>query len=54
VCIVVNCLVQIVVVDLCVLFYYVCIAAFTLDAGLLARNQCSEGPAIGHFDTGFS
>ena len=34
--------------------YYVCIAAFTLDAGLLARSQYSEGPATGHLDTGFS
>jgi len=32
----------------------VCIAVFTLDAGLLARSQYSEGPAIGHLDTGFS
>jgi hypothetical protein len=23
------------------------------DAGLLARCQCSEGPATGHLDTGF-
>ena len=30
------------------------IAFFTLDAGLLARSQYSEGPATGHFDTGFS
>ena len=55
------CLVCIVVVVLCVLLssyvyllYYVCIAVFTLDAGLLARSQYSEGPATGHFDTGFS
>ena len=27
---------------------------FTLDAGLLARSQHSEGPATGHLDTGFS
>ena len=27
---------------------------FTLDAGLLARSQYSEGPATGHLDTGFS
>ena len=51
----------IVVVVLCVLLlsylyllYYVCIAVFTLDAGLLARSQYSEGPATGHLDTGFS
>ena len=56
-----SCLVCIVVVVLCVLLssyeyllYYVCIAVFTLDAGLLARNQYSEGPATGHLDTGFS
>jgi len=27
---------------------------FTLNAGLLATDQCSEGPATGHLDTGFS
>ena len=68
-CIVVSCLVCIVVVVLCVLLlvvlcellssnvcllYYVCIAVFTLDAGLLASSQYSEGPATGHLDTGFS
>jgi len=35
-----------------VLCVYCCI--FTLDAGLLARSQYSEGPATGHLDTGFS
>jgi len=30
------------------------VAFFTLDAGLLARSQYSEGPATGHLDTGFS
>ena len=61
VCIVVSCLVCIAVVVLCVLLssyvyllYYVCIAVFTLDVGLLARSQYSEGPATGHLDTGFS
>jgi len=51
----------IVLVVLCVLLssyvyllYCVCIAVFTLDAGLLARSQYSEGPATGHLDTGFS
>ena len=59
-CIVVSCLVCTVVVVLCVLLSYVnllycvCIAVFTLDAGLLARSQYSEGPATGHLDTGFS
>ena len=50
-----------IVVVLCVLLsfyvyslYYVYIAVFTLDAGLLARSQCSEGPATGHLDTGLS
>ena len=38
---------------MCVLLYYVCIAVFTLNVGLLARSQCSEGPATGYFDTGF-
>ena len=59
-CIVVSYVVCIVVV-LCVLLssyvyllYYVCIAVFTLDAGLLASSQYSEGPATGHLDTGFS
>jgi hypothetical protein len=32
----------------------VCIGVFTLDAGLLARSQYSEGPATDHLDTGFS
>ena len=51
----------IVVVVLCALLssyvyllYYVCIAVFTLDAGLLARSQYSVGPATGHLDRGFS
>jgi hypothetical protein len=30
-----------------------CIDVLTLDAGLLARSQCSEGLATGHLDTGF-
>jgi len=55
VCIVFSCLVCFVVVVLCVLLSsYVCIAVFTLDAGLLARSQYSEGPLTGHLDTGFS
>jgi hypothetical protein len=50
------CLVRIVVVW-CVHVYvlcYVCIAVFTLDAGLLVRSQYSEGPVTSHLDTGFS
>ena len=35
------------------LLYYLCIAVFTLDAGLLARSQYSEGLATGHIDIGF-
>jgi len=31
-----------------------CVQLFTLDAGLLAISQYSEGPATGHLDTGFS
>ena len=60
-CICCSCLVCVVVVVLCVLFssyvyllYCVCIAVFTLETGLLARSQYSEGPATGHLDTGFS
>jgi hypothetical protein len=32
----------------------VCIVVFTLDAGLLAVSQYSEGPATRQLDTGFS
>jgi hypothetical protein len=44
-------------------FYYCCFLLLlfllllffiTLDAGLLARSQYSEGTATGHLDTGFS
>ena len=47
-------------VCVCVLLSYVYLCTmcvllfFTLDAGLLARSQYSEGPATGHHDTGFS
>ena len=34
----------------CALLFFFC----TLDAGLLARSQYSEGPATGHPDTGCS
>ena len=60
VCTFVCCIVCIVVVVLCVflssyvyLFYYLCIAVFNLDAGLLVRSQYSEGPATSHLDRGF-
>ena len=60
-CVVCDCCwlaVCIVVVVLYMCFYLMCICCifffFTLDAGLLARSQYPEGPAAGHFDTGFS
>jgi hypothetical protein len=34
-------------------FVYLLYFFFNLEAGLLARSQYSEGPATGHFDTGF-
>ena len=37
----------------CTMTMAMCIAVFTLDAGLLARSQYSEGPATGYIDTGF-
>jgi len=53
VCIVVSCLVCVVI--LCVFVVLcVCIVVFTLDSGLLARSQYSEGPLTGHLDTCFS
>ena len=36
-------------VELCIYCFFL-----TLDAGLLARSQYSEGPATGHLDTGYS
>ena len=35
------------------LLYMWALLFFTLDAGLLARSQYSEGPATGHLDPGF-
>ena len=35
-------------------FFSTVLLFFTLDAGLLARSQYSEGPVTGHLDTGFS
>ena len=49
-----SCLVCVVVI-LCVFVCTVCVLLFfTLDAGLPARSEYSEGPATGHLDTGFS
>ena len=53
ICCILRCLVCILVI-LCVFVVYVCSTVSTLDAGLLARSQFSEGPATGHLDTGFS
>ena len=56
--VVVVCIVEVVLYVLLSSYVYllhcVCIAVFTLDTGLLARSQFSEGPATGHLDTGFS
>ena len=43
---------------MCVVILFICCTVLallflTLDAGLLARSQYSEGPATGHLDTGF-
>ena len=61
VCFAVSCLVCTVVVVLCVLLssyvyllYYVCIAVFTLDAGMVARSRYSECLVTGHLNTGIS
>jgi hypothetical protein len=43
-----------IVVILCVSVILCVYCCFILDAGLLARSQYPEGPATGHFDTGFS
>ena len=44
----------VVVLYMCCYLMCICCTFFTLDAGLLARSQYSEGPATGHLDTGFS
>ena len=57
VCIVVLCVLLYCVYccTVCVLLYCVFIAALhTLVAGLLAKSQYPEGPAIGHLSTGYS
>ena len=48
------CIVVVVLYMCCYLMCICCTFFFTLDAGLLARSQYSEGPATGHLDTGFS
>ena len=42
------------VILMCICCTVCALLVFTLDAGLLARSQYSEGPATGHLDTGFS
>ena len=42
---------QLINIIIVIIIYFI---YFTLDAGLLARSQYSEGPATGHLDTGFS
>ena len=37
-----------------IVFYFILFYFFTLEDGLLARSQYSEGPVTGHLDTGFS
>jgi len=57
-CLVCNCcwLAVCIVVVIIRVFIVLCVHCcfFTLDAGLLARSQYSEGSASGHLDTGFS
>ena len=48
------CIVVVVLYMCCYLVCLSCMFFFTLDAGMLARSQYSEGPATGHLDTGFS
>ena len=52
VCVMCACVYVCVFISICCT---VCVLLFfTLDAGLLARSQYSEGPATSHLDTGFS
>jgi len=44
-----GCLVYVLLSYVYLLYFF-----FTLDAGLLAKSQYSEGPATGHLYTGFS
>ena len=44
-----GCYLMCICCTMCVLLLFL----FTLDAGLLARSQYSEGPATGHLDKGF-
>ena len=43
--------------ELCIVYLVLCFVEMCillcLDAGPLARCQCSEGPATNHLDTGF-
>ena len=53
-CLVCIVVVVFIVVILCVLVVLCVYCCFYSVAGLLTRSQYSEGPAIGHLDTGFS
>ena len=57
-CVVCDCClavcIVVVVLYMCCYLMCICCTFFNLDAGLLARSQYSEGPAIGNHDTGFS
>ena len=48
-----SCLVCVVILGVFVVLCGHC-CFFTVDSGLLATSQYSEGPATGHLDTGFS
>ena len=48
------CIVLVVLYMCCYLMCICCTFFLTLDAGLLAKSQYSEGPVTGHLDTGFS
>ena len=47
------CILCVFVVPYMYLLHYLYITVLNLDAELLARSQCPEGPATGHLDTGF-
>ena len=49
-----SALLIIIIIIIIFFFFYFLLLLFSLDAGLLAISQYSEGPATGHLDTGFS
>jgi len=42
------------IIIIIIIIIIICVAAFTLDAGLLAGSQYPGGLATGHLETGFS